>query len=184
MIDWESLWAPYDEATYRFVIERVSARDVVVDIGAGDLRLAQRLAGIAEWVYAIERNPEVFGRAGRLIDQPENLSPVCADALVWPLPRDLTVAVLLMRHCTREHFAEYVRRLKAVGCKRLITNARWRMGVEMIDLQSARPYNAERMGWYACQCGAVGFTPGDPDRITDELLRDVAEVSDCPVCRA
>ena len=89
-----------------------------------------------------------------------------------------------MRHCTREHFAEYVRRLKAVGCKRLITNARWRMGVEMIDLQSARPYNAERMGWYACQCGAVGFTPGDPDRITDELLRDVAEVSDCPACRA
>jgi len=182
LIDWESIWAPYDEDTYRFVIERVGARDVVVDIGAGDLRLARRLAGIAEWVYAVERNPAVMSRAGDLIDAHDHLTPVCIDALKWPLPRDTSVAVLLMRHCTREHFAEYVRRLKAAGCHHLITNARWKMGVEEIDLRSGRAYDPGRMGWYACQCGAVGFTPGEPAQLTDDMLNVVAEVINCPNC--
>lgn len=182
-IDWEAIWAPYDEGTYRFVLERVTPWDVIIDIGAGDLRLSQRLAQIASWVYAIERNSEVLSRLDRY-SRPENLVAVCEDALNWPMPHDATMAVLLMRNCTREHFAEYVARLKANGCRRLITNARWHMGVEEIDLRSGVPYDPDRVGWYACECGMVGFTPGDPGAITADTLRQVVEVVNCPHCTA
>ncbi|MFN8595120.1 MAG: rRNA adenine methyltransferase [Anaerolineae bacterium] len=180
--DWEAVWAPYDEATYRFVVERIMPWDVVVDIGAGDLRLACRMAEIASWVYAVERNSAVLAQADRF-SRADNLVPICADALDWPLPQDATVAVLLMRHCTREHFAKYVARLKAVGCRRLITNARWKMGVEEINLRAAVPYRVDRVGWYACQCGSIGFTPGDPKFITPQVLNEVVEVINCPACQ-
>jgi hypothetical protein len=180
-IDWEAIWAPYDEETYRFVVERIYPFDVVVDIGAGDLRLSSRVANIASWVYAIERNPEVLARADRY-GQPENLVAVCTDAHHWPMPNDVTVGVLLMRHCTPEHFADYVARLKAMGCRRLITNARWKMGVEGFEFRSAVAYGPQRVGWYACQCGATGFTPGDPQQVTDQVLNIVVEVVSCPHC--
>ena len=84
-IDWEAIWAPYDEDTYRFVVERIYPFDVVVDIGAGDLRLSSRVANIASWVYAIERNPTILARADRY-SQPENLVAICTDARQWPMP--------------------------------------------------------------------------------------------------
>lgn len=182
-IDWEAIWAPYDEETYRFVVERIYPFDVVVDIGAGDLRLSNRVANIASWVYAVERNPAILAQADRY-SQPDNLVAVCADARQWPMPNDVTVGVLLMRHCTPEHFADYVARLKAMGCRRLITNARWKMGVEEINLRSAVPYDPARVGWYACQCGATGFTAGEPQSITDRTLSEVVEVVNCPRCQA
>ena len=55
--DWERLWAPYDEPTYRQTLDWIGADDTVLDIGAGDLRLACRLAQKARRVYAIELNP-------------------------------------------------------------------------------------------------------------------------------
>ena len=183
-IDWEAIWAPYDEETYRFVVERVFPFDVVVDIGAGDLRLSNRVANIASWVYAVERNPAVLAQADRY-SRPDNLVAVCADAREWPMPYDVTVGVLLMRHCTPDHFAEYVARLRAMGCRRLITNARWKMGVEEIDLRAsaAVAYDPRRVGWYACQCGATGFTPGEPQQVTDQVLNAVIEVVNCPQCQ-
>jgi len=181
-IDWEAIWAPYDEETYRFVVERIYPFDVVVDIGAGDLRLSNRVANIASWVYAVERNAAVLAQADRY-SQPDNLVAICTDARQWPMPTDVTVGVLLMRHCTPEHFADYVARLKAMGCRRLITNARWKMGVEEIDLRSAVPYDPARVGWYACQCGMVGFTPGEPQQVTEQVIREVIEVVNCPRCQ-
>ncbi len=43
---WEARWAPYDEATYAAVLAAIRPDDVVLDIGAGDLRLARRMAQI------------------------------------------------------------------------------------------------------------------------------------------
>ncbi len=43
---WEAMWAPYDEATYGAALAQIAADDVVLDIGAGDLRLARRAARI------------------------------------------------------------------------------------------------------------------------------------------
>jgi hypothetical protein len=181
-VDWEDMWSPYDDETYRFALEMARPDDVVIDIGAGDLRLASRMAAMVRRVYAVERNPALVQRAQRWNDAFDNLVVVCADALTWTLPPDVTLAVLLMRHCTRDHFATYMQRLKGAGCQRLVTNARWKMGVEVIDLRCRQPYDPHRTGWYACHCGMIGFHAPDTDQITPETLSDVADVVVCPHC--
>jgi len=181
---WEALWAPYDEPTYQLVLDYVRPDDVVLDIGAGDLRLTRQVAAVARRVYAIERDPAVLAKADRGT-WPANLIVSCVDALATLFPTDVTAAILLMRHCTREHFAQIVQRLiTETKCQRLLTNARWKMSVEEMLLRSGRFYDPDRTGWYACRCGAVGFTPGDPQRITARLLNDVNEVANCPSCGA
>lgn len=182
--DWEAAFAPYDEETYRAVLAQIAPHDVVLDIGAGDLRLTRRVAAVARRVYAIERDPAVLTQTDRAT-WPANLIVTCANALTTSFPIDVTTAILLMRHCTRDHFAAYVQRLSALcDCRRLITNARWKMDVEVIDLRSARSavYDPDRVGWYACRCGSVGFVPGDPAAITPQVLADVNDVVSCPQC--
>jgi hypothetical protein len=51
---WEALWAPYDEPTYQLVLDYVRPDDVVLDIGAGDLRLTRQVAGTG---WAVLRLP-------------------------------------------------------------------------------------------------------------------------------
>ncbi len=180
---WEERWAPYDEETYARALAYVPSGAVVVDIGAGDLRFARRLAARARLVYAVERRPELLVGAAWLSDA-ANVRVVCADARAWPFPPGLDVAVLLMRHCARAHFALYRRKLAAAGGRWLITNARWRMGVECIDLSApARPYARAPVGWYACRCGATGFRAGPVEALTAAALTEVTEVEDCPECK-
>ncbi len=176
---WENAWAPYDDKTYDFVLAHVQPADVVLDIGAGDLRLARRLAPVVCRVYAIERRPDVLP----CIDPaalPTNLHVIQADALTWSYPCDVTVGVLLMRHCT--HVGHYIQRLRAAGCRRLLTNARWGFGCEAIDLWAARPWQTFTGGWYGCLCGAAGFKPLPPELLTGELLWRQHEVAECPCC--
>ncbi len=180
--DWEAAFAPYDEETYQTVLAHITPRDVVLDIGAGDLRLTRRVAAVARRVYAIERDPAVLAKADRGT-WPANLVVICADALETSFPADVTTAILLMRHCTAAHFAAYMQRLSALRrCRRLITNARWKMDVEVIDLRSGGRYDPNRVGWYACRCGSIGFTPGNPGIITPRVLAEVVEVVSCPQC--
>lgn len=175
---WEARWAPYDEPTYRDVLACIRSDDVVLEIGAGDLRLARRLAAAARRVYAVERQAALLTSQ---ISAPSNLHVVRADARDWPFPADVTVGVLLMRHCT--HVRLYAEKLAAVGCRRLITNARWGLGVESIDLSAPRtPYDALACGWYACRCGATGFVIGPTERYTPEVDAITHEVRDCPTC--
>lgn len=177
MNEWEAMWAAYDEESYAQTLSFVPSGAVVLDIGAGDLRLARRLAARARWVYAVERQPELL--VGSV---PDNVRVICADARQWAFPPGLDAAVLLMRHCT--HFALYRRKLEAVGCRRLITNARWGMGVECIDLmQPPRAYDDAALGWYACRCGATGFQAGPPEALTAAALVEVQEVEGCPGCK-
>ena len=176
MTDWEGLWAAYDEDTYAAALAFVPPGAVVLDIGAGDLRLARRLAARARWVYAVERRPELLGGGA-----PGNVRVVCADAREWPFPPGLDAAVLLMRHCV--HFALYRRKLEEAGCRWLITNARWGMGVERIDLTTPpRAYGEVALGWYACRCGRAGFRAGPAEAVNEALLATVVEVDDCPGC--
>jgi len=192
---WEFLWAPYDEATYERALSYVPAGAAVLDIGAGDLRFARQLATRARIVYAIERQPALLPvtpspllpRSPAPLPQDETCLPptliiLCGDARVLPFPAGIDTAVLLMRHCA--HFGLYREKLEAVGCRRLITNARWRMGVECIDLtRRPRPYAELALGWYACRCGATGFRPGPPEALDERLAEVVHEVETCPECQ-
>jgi SAM-dependent methyltransferase len=176
--DWEGWFSPYDDQTYDAVLSYIASADVVLDIGAGDLRLALRMADRAQRVYAVEVNPLVVAQALDIIglDLPRNLQVVCSNALDLPISPDVTVAVLLMRHC--QHFAVYFDRLEAAGCQRLITNARWRSDVELIDLTvPGLAFEHLREGWYACRCGATGYvgTGTRPGAVPVEVIG-------CPAC--
>jgi len=177
LTDWEGWFSPYDEETYSAVLELVTGDDVVLDLGAGDLRLALRLAQRVQRVYAVEVNPLVVGSALEVIGMrlPRNLHVVCANGLDYPIPPGVTVAVLLMRHC--QHLGTYFDRLQAAGCQRLLTNARWKSGMEVIDLQAERVSFDRVRGWYACRCGAVGCAGSDAGA-TDPVI----EVASCPAC--
>lgn len=180
LVGWEGRYSPYDEQTYHAVLEAITPTDVVFDIGAGDLRLAVQIAAVARQVIAVEVNPILVGQALASIglDLPRNLRVVCANALDVPVPSGVTLAVLLMRHCA--HFGLYFDRLQAAGCCRLITNARWRSGVEEIALQAPRrDFGDVHAGWYACRCGSVGYV-GDGEQVDAPPV----EVAFCPACRS
>lgn len=177
---WEAMYAPYDQPTYEAVLARIKPDDVVLDIGAGDLRLSGQMAAIARKVYAVEINARVLEQAHDPL--PINLLPICADARTLDFPKDVTVGVLMMRHCTCFHL--YVEKLKQAGSPRLVTNARWRMDVEEIDLCAPRRSFAEiDMGWYTCLCGRTGFKEGPVEYWSMEMDRITNEVSDCPQCQ-
>lgn len=181
LTDWEGWFSPYDDETYNQVLHNVREDDIALEIGAGDLRLALRLAERARRIYAVEINPKVLGPALEAIgwDLPCNLVAICANALDIPFPSDVTVAVLLMRHC--QHFGDYIAKLRAIGCRRLITNARWKAGVEVIELAvRGEDFPQVRGGWYACKCGAVGFVPYNSD--SNEQCFPIHEVENCPRC--
>jgi SAM-dependent methyltransferase len=178
LADWEGWFSPYDDETYNAVLDHVAADDVVLEIGAGDLRLALRMAERAQRVYAVEVNPLVVGPALEMIGLrlPRNLHVTCANALDVPVPAGVSAAVLLMRHC--QHFGQYFERLRTAGCRWLLTNARWKSGMEVIDLTAPRlPFEQVHEGWYACRCGAVGYV-GSGERGDAPPV----EVGGCPAC--
>jgi hypothetical protein len=181
---WEAMWAPYDQLTYQAVLNQLVSNDIVLEIGAGDLRLARQMAGISRQVYAIEIQRTLIEKSldiskGGL---PENLTVLIGDAQSIPFPAGVSTGVLLMRHCT--HYRLYTEKLKAVGCQKLITNARWRLGVEVIDLLMPRnQFQNVNLGWYACWCGATGFKMGPVEQLTAEIEAIVYEVSECPQCQ-
>lgn len=179
---WEAMHAPYDQPTYQAVLDLLAPEDIVLDIGAGDLRLARQMAQIVRKVYAVEINAEVLDQAYASSDPlPGSLIPILADARSFDYPTDITVGVLLMRHCTR--FSLYFEKLQEAGARRLITNARWHMGVEAVDLLAERiSFGELQMGWYACRCGATGFKAGPAEQWSAEMDRVVHEVADCPQC--
>ena len=173
------MWAPYDSQIYQLVLEQLSAGDIVLEIGAGDLRLSREIARRTKRVYAIEQNETLLERYSRRL--PTNIHLIAGDARYTPFPNGITMAVLLMRHCT--HFALYFDKLQSGTCSKLITNARWGMNVETIDLEARRPsYRSLDIGWFACRCGQRGFKPGPPQEITEVIENRIWEVGSCPSC--
>ena len=177
---WEMMWSPYDLPTYQSVLEKINGTDVILEIGAGDLRLSCMISQISKQVYAIEIQKEILERHKQVL--PKNLTIFHGDARTLPFPPGISVGVILMRHCT--HFQLYAEKLKASGCKRIITNARWRLDVEEISLEIERiPYCLLEMGLYACWCGAAGFKPGPVEHFSPEMDAIISEVVHCPRCK-
>lgn len=176
---WEWVWAPYDAPIYDLVLEQLEENDIVLDIGAGDLRLSRQMAARVKRVYALEINQRLLEQSSKKL--PANLQIITGDARALTFPQTITTAVLLMRHCT--HFALYFDKLRAGGCRQLITNARWGINVETIDLDAPRrSYQTLDIGWYACRCGHRGFKTGSPDALTETIADLVWEVDSCPDC--
>lgn len=182
---WERMWAPYDPETYRAALRFIRPEDVVLDIGAGDLRFSQMAARRSRKVYAVEVERSLAHRSTAFPDRSidGNLFVFYADARRWPFPKDITLGVLLMRHCSS--FSLYTDKLITAGATRLITNARWRTGVELVDLRADRlSYPDIDLGWYACRCGKTGFKPGPAHKLTEYVLEKVNEVATCPHCES
>jgi len=180
---WEAMWAPYDERAYQAVLSQIQSEDIVLDIGAGDLRLTRQIAEISRKVYAIEKQKELVKKARAALagNLQKKLIIIEADARSLAFPPEVTTAVLLMRHC--RHFALYASKLRANGCQRLITNARWRFEPEVIDLLAKRmPFSELTLGWYACICGAASFKAGSIELLTPEIDATIFEVENCPAC--
>jgi hypothetical protein len=180
--DWELLWAPYPEDIYAEVLIHIESEDVVLEIGAGDMRLAMLLAQKARFVYALEIQGLLLEKVipNRVVLQ-NNLTILNQDARTSPFPKGITTAVLLIRHCT--NFRLYADKLKSIGCEKLITNARWRTGIEVIELQVPRQiFDQIPLGWFACWCGNTGFKPGYVEALDEETVNTVHEVIDCPHC--
>ena len=179
---WEALYAPYDQPTYQAVLDQLMPNDIILDIGAGDLRLSRLMTMITQKVYAVEINRLILDQANIPRDPlPANLIPIHADARALNFPSDITAGVLLMRHCTC--FGLYAAKLRNAGATRLITNARWHMDVEVVNLLAQRISFAEAsMGWFACTCGASGFKEGSVEHWSFEMDRITNEVSSCPRC--
>jgi len=180
---WEAMYAPYDQPTYQAVLDQLAPDDVILDIGAGDLRLSRQMAMIARKVYAVEINAQVLDQACASRDPlPANLTPIHADARRLDFPSDITTGVLMMRHCTC--FGLYAVKLQKAGADRLITNARWHMDVEVVNLVSQRiSFTETGMGWYACSCGATGFKEGSAEHWSFEMDKITNEIFSCPQCR-
>ena len=177
---WERRWAPYDQPTYQTVLDWVRPDDVVLELGAGDFRLARQLASKAERVYAIEINPALIALAQRQ-PQSDNMDIIEGNIYKIPFPKGINLAVLLMRHCQR--FGFLIDKLTRAGFNRLVTNARWGLSPELINLQADPwPFALVDLGWYACWCGATGFVPGPPEKLSEKHLEHIHEVVDCPVC--
>lgn len=176
--DWEAIFAPYDEATYADALVLLRADDIVLDIGSGDGRFARRAAERVRHVVAVERDAALLARS---LPHPR-LMLVHADARRWPFPPGLTVGVLLMRHC--RHVGLYQQKLRAAGATRLITNARFGLAVEAVDLTAPRrPFGELAGGWWGCDCGAAGFKPfADPAELTPETDGVVHDVVECESC--
>ena len=94
---WERMWAPYDASTYQLVLDQIDAEDIVLEIGAGDLRLSRQMAERVKRVYALEQNQALLARSSRAY-LPMSRSST-GDARTMPFPKEITTAVLLMRHC-------------------------------------------------------------------------------------
>ena len=180
--DWEAMYAPYDPGTYQSVLAQLRPDDVILDIGAGDLRLARQMAQIARKVYAVEIDRQTLEQAMRLSEPlPANLISICADARILDFPPDISTGVVLMRHCTC--FRLYAEKLRIAGATGLITNARWGMDTEFINLLVERiSFYEFYMGWYACICGGRGFKEGPAQHWSSEMDSVTVEVSGCPQC--
>lgn len=179
--DWSARWAPYSDDTYRDALAALHPGQTVLDIGAGDLRFARMACALGCRIVAVERRVEIVRRGLASAPLPEGLAVVIADLRVWPFPPAVDAAVLLMQYCA--DYALIVRKLREAGCPTLVTNARWRLGVEVVPLAEAAPFTPGVVGWFACvRCGHTGFAPLPPASLTPEVAERITNVEGCPAC--
>jgi len=83
---------------YEEALSTLRRKDVLMDMGAGDLRFALMASEKCKKVYAVEMNPETISRALGVIGYalPRNLVVICADWRYVPVWRDVTIIINLV----------------------------------------------------------------------------------------
>lgn len=97
-------WFLPENKFYPKVLRNLHAKDVILDVGAGNLALDFLMAKKCKKVYAVEVNPSVIADALKTIDYnlPRNLIVVCCNGLDFPIPKDVNTLVMLLRHFSQE----------------------------------------------------------------------------------
>ena len=74
------------------MLRKLNKKDVLCDMGAGDLRFALQASQICKKVYAVEMNPITLADALKIIGYhlPPNLIAICCDWRWFPIPPDAT----------------------------------------------------------------------------------------------
>lgn len=93
------------------------------------------------------------------------------------LPKEITMAVLLMRYCIP--LGLYANRLRIIGLS--TADNQCPLGT-LVNLEGRAPWASVEGGWYACLCGQTGFLPAPPEQLTGAQLWQIAEVETCPAC--
>jgi len=85
------------EENYKEAFKKLRDNDVLMDMGAGDLRFALRASALCKKVYAVEMNTKTLTRALNIIGYgiPRNLIVICADWRDVKIPEDVTVIMCL-----------------------------------------------------------------------------------------
>jgi len=91
------MYVPHTE-NYEAMLGQLRSKDVVCDMGAGDLRFALLASMKCQKVYAIELNPCTIGNALTTIgyNMPHNLIVMCGDWNDIIIPRDTTVITVMV----------------------------------------------------------------------------------------
>lgn len=99
----EELFFVPEDWLYDEVLEQLNKDDVVMDMGAGDLRLSLLMAEKVKKVYAIEINHQVVSYALDVIsyDIPPNLDIIVGSMFDYEIPSDVTTIVVLVKNITR-----------------------------------------------------------------------------------
>ena len=93
-----------EEWYYGLVLDELDERDVVFDVGAGNLVFDLIMLEKVKKVYAVEVNPTILSDALNIIgyDMPRELVVICANAFDLSIPNDVTKIVSLFIHNQRE----------------------------------------------------------------------------------
>ena len=91
------MWIPHTDQ-YEDALAIVRDKDIVVDMGCGDLRFSLMLANRCRKVYAIDFNQWVLRKSLAVIgwSLPRNLVVICADWRDFPIPIDATKIICLV----------------------------------------------------------------------------------------
>ena len=86
------------EANYKEILEKLNKDDIVMDMGAGDLRFALLASQKVQKVYAVEMNPEIIAVALSIIKWglPRNLVVICADWRYVEVPSEVNVITCMV----------------------------------------------------------------------------------------
>jgi len=90
------MYVPQKE-NYKDALSKLKKDDVLIDMGAGDLRFALMASERCKKVYAVEMCPKTVGDALNIIGYalPRNLIVICADWRYVQVPSDVTIVINL-----------------------------------------------------------------------------------------